>query len=224
MKDLSEYLNISIHDVISNAKIKDTAFEDRLWNKKKRTSINDYREYYSENIHYLERQDYYNLNHIQILSEFKKLNIGANILDYGCGTATLSFNAKTKRNDLNIFLADIPEAITKNYAKWRFDKYKLDYTWIDIPKNEKLLCKSKFDLIRCHDVFEHSFYPLIVIKFFFDHLKDEGLLSFDYLEIQKVHKETTIESQQYRKEFFDFINLNFKYIYSFKNKYVVKKK
>ncbi len=222
--DISKYLHVSKKVSLSRAIIKNTDFEENLWNAKKREKIDDYREYYSNNIHYLERQDYYNLNHLNILSEFRNLKHNANILDYGCGTAVLSFKAKKKRKDLNIFLADIPEAITKDYVFWRFKKYNLDFVWIDIPKNEKIVNSFKYDLIRCHDVLEHSFYPMEVIKYFYKNLKVDGYLSFDYLKSVKIEKEVTKESQNSREEFMNFINKNFKYIYSFRQKYVVQKK
>jgi len=209
---------------LSNALIKNTLNEKYLWNLKKRESIEDYREYYSKNIHYLERQDYYNLNHLNILTEFRNLRKNASILDYGCGTAVLSFYAKKKRKDLKIFLADIPEAITKHYVFWRFKKYKLDFKWIDIPKNEKIEDSYKFDLIRCHDVLEHSFYPMEVIKYFAKSLKDDGYLTFDYLKSDIIDKEVTQVSQDTREEFMNFVNLHFKFIYSLKEKYVVQKK
>ena len=224
LRDVSEYLKIPIQKTIINAEIKDTVNEEILWNEKERNNIDDYRDYYSKNIHYLERQDFYNLNHPKLLSEFRNLKKNANILDYGCGTAVLALDAKKTRKDLNIFLADIPEAITKKYVIWRFNKYNLAYQWIDIPKNENIDINNKFDLIRCHDVFEHCFYPLDVIKFFYQHLNYGGILSFDYLENQVIEKEVTKQSQRFRKEVLRFVELNFDYIYSFKNKYVVKKK
>lgn len=224
IEDISEYMHFSKKKSISLAKIKNTDFEDNLWNSKKRENIDDYREYYSQNIHYLERQDYYNLNHLNLLSEFRYLKTNANILDYGCGTAALSLKAKKKRIDLNLFLADIPEAITKDYVFWRFKKYNLDFVWIDIPKDEKITQPFRYDLIRCHDVLEHSFYPLKIIKYFYNNLKDDGYLSFDYIKSDKIEKEVTKESQDSRKEFMDFVNKKFEFIYSFRNKYVVKKK
>ena len=97
ISDISEYMHLSKEISVSRAVIKNTDFEEKLWNSKKREKIDDYREYYSNNTHYLERQDYYNLNHLKILSEFRNLKKNANILDYGCGTAVLSIQKKKKR-------------------------------------------------------------------------------------------------------------------------------
>ena len=223
LNDISNYLNISFEEILKRAKIKDTLTEEKIWNKKERKTIEDYRNYYSENKHYLERQDYYNLNHIPILREFRNLNINSNVLDYGCGTAYLAVEAKIKRLDLNIYLADISEALTKKFVFWRFKRKKLSFTWIDIPTNEELQINTSFDLIRCHDVFEHSFYPLKIIKFFHKKLNYNGYLSFDYLINDDLKKETTYESQQQRSEVINFVYNNFEILYKYKNKFVVKK-
>ena len=224
LTDIAEYLSLSVEKLLTRAKIKDTVSESILWNEKKRMSTDDYRDYYSKNIHYLERQDYYNLNHPRLLMEFRKLKKNAKILDYGCGTAMLAFNAKKTRNNLKIFLADIPEAVTKKYVFWRFKKHNLDFNWIDIPNNELIEKSFKFDLIRCHDVLEHSFHPLKVMKFFYNSLNNDGFITFDYLKSNRIEKEVTFESQKSREEVMNFVKLNFKIIYSYKNKYVVKKK
>ena len=73
LQDISEYLSIPINIIKKKAKIKNTYSENKLWNIKKRDSIEAYREYYSLNDHYLERQDYFNINHINLLNEFPNL-------------------------------------------------------------------------------------------------------------------------------------------------------
>ena len=77
LQDISEYLSIPIEIIKKKAKIKDTDSENELWNIKKRDSIESYREYYSLNDHYLERQDYFNINHIDLLNEFPNLKKNA---------------------------------------------------------------------------------------------------------------------------------------------------
>jgi len=60
VKDVAEYLKISRSEALQRARIKDTVGEDCLWNAYNRLSKEDYRDYYNKNIHYLERQDWYN--------------------------------------------------------------------------------------------------------------------------------------------------------------------
>jgi len=222
--DVATYLKLDINTLITRALVKNTENESLIWNKIKRKTINDYRDYYTENIHYVERQDLYNLNHLPILTEFKNLKLNANILDYGCGTAFLAYHAKLNRSDLNIYLADIPEAATKDFVLWRFNRKNIFFNWLDIPNDEDLDFNQNYDLIRCHDVFEHSFFPLKVINYFYNTLNNGGYLSFDYLKDLDFNKETTREAQEQREEVLKFVNLHFKIIYNYNNKYVVQKK
>jgi len=146
-----------------------------------------------------------------------------NILDYGCGTAYVFFKAKRKRCDINIHLADIPEAVTKEFAEWRFNKYKLEYNWYDIPKNEKLAYDTLFDYIRCHEVLEHTFHPDVVIEKFFSSLRLGGFLSFDFLKDTVCRKENTKQSQDLRDVTLKYVKKNCEIVYQKRATYLVRK-
>ena len=119
-----------------------------------------------------------------------------------------------KRKDLDIHLADIPEAITKNYAIYRFKKHGIRATWWDIPENEQLIgVKGNFDFIRCHDVFEHTFHPDVVMNTFVAMLKHGGVLSFDFMDDDGDYaKEKTKESMMLREKVLQTVRENFQII------------
>lgn len=220
-KDVSEYLKLDIHKVIKRARVKDTKQEDKLWNNLKPIDKEGYRLYYNKNIHYLERQDWYNRHYK--LSSLMKIPKNGNFLDYGCGTAFVAVKLVKKRNDINIYLADIKESLTKDFAKWRFKKNNIKINWFDIPNNEVINYKTKFDYIRCCDVLEHTFHPNIVVKGFYDSLVDGGILEFDFLFDPDAKKENTSEAQILRDETLNFIDENFIKIEQNGNRHLVRK-
>jgi 2-polyprenyl-3-methyl-5-hydroxy-6-metoxy-1,4-benzoquinol methylase len=124
------------------------------------------------------------------------------VMDYGCGTAHVLLQAARKRKDLDVYLVDIPEAITKDYAIWRFKKHGTRYTWLDIPENEQLIgVDGGLDFIRCHDVFEHTFHPDVVMNGFAAMLKLAGIVSFDFMDNDgDYNKEKTKQSMERREE------------------------
>ena len=121
LEDVSTYLGIERIEAIRRASVKDTPEESELWGALNRTTKKHYRDYYSKNIHYLERQDWY--NRFPDLGFLKMVPVNGKVMDYGCGTAHVFLQAAKKRKDLDIHLADIPEALTKNYAIYRFKKH-----------------------------------------------------------------------------------------------------
>ena len=212
LRDVSEFLGCSLKELLPKARLKDTPEEDKLWREKNRRTKQDYRDYYSKNIHYLERQDYYHRKaDMSFLYLIKERGF---LLDYGCGTGMIDFHAKLKRPDIKLFLVDIPEAITKEYCIWRLRKYGIDFKWYDIPYSEDIKFKEKYDFIRCRDVLEHTFHPLKVVKTFFDSLNVGGYLDVDFVFDPQCKKENTPEAQAAREKTLAFIENNFKVLYA----------
>ena len=212
LEDVCAYLDIDRIEAIRRASIKDTPEESALWEAINRTTKKHYRDYYSKNIHYIERQDWY--NRFPDLGFLKMVPAYGKIMDYGCGTAHVVLQAAKKRKDLDIHLADIPEAMTKDYAIYRFKKHGIKATWWDIPENEQLIgVKGNFDFIRCHNVFEHTFHPDVVMNTFVAMLKQGGVLSFDFIEDDGDYsKEKTKESMMLREKVFQTVRENFQII------------
>ena len=212
LEDVCTYLGIERIEAIRRASIKDTPEESALWGAINRTTKKHYRDYYSKNIHYIERQDWY--NRFPDLGFLKMVPTSGKVMDYGCGTAHVILQAAKKRKDLDIHLADIPEAITKNYAIYRFKKHGISATWWDIPENEQLIgVKGDFDFIRCHDVFEHTFHPDVVMKRFVAMLKHGGGLAFDFMDEDGDYaKEKTKESMMLREKVLQTVRENFQII------------
>lgn len=211
VRDVADYLEISRFEALRKARIKKSLEGESLWNEYERRTKDDYHDFYAKTVRYTVRQDWYNRNND--LSFLKLIPPFGNLLDYGCGTAYVAFKAKQKRPDIEILLADLPEAMTKKFAIWRLQRYNLEFKWFDIPKDEKVnFSDAKFDFIRCHDVFEHTFHPDVVINNFFKSLKHGGFLSFDFLEDPTCHRENTREAQELRDNVMEFVEKHFKLI------------
>lgn len=222
VKDVSEYLNIPVSVGLRQAKIKDSDSEDILWRQQERHDKADYRDYYSKNSHYLERQDWYNRS--CDLRFLRFIPFQGNMLDYGCGTAYVAFKAKRKRKDISLHIADIPEALTKDFTIWRLKKHGFEFSWYDIDKEENDKFPVKFDFIRCHDVLEHTFHPDRTIKNLFESLESGGVLSFDFLKDDEFRKENTREAQELRSETLRFVEDHFDIMKKKGHNYLVRKK
>ena len=173
LKDAAEYLDCTVDEILHRSRKKTNEPDlEPLWNKYQRNTEEDYRDFWAKCEYIIGRQEWYNY-HRRI--KFKRLipKYG-NYLDYGCGTAYVAFKLKKNRPDINIFLADIPEGITKRFVLWRMQKYDLDFEWYDIPKNEIVNFQCKFDFIRCFDVLEHTFHPYNTVKNLESYLKSNG--------------------------------------------------
>lgn len=211
LKDAAEYLGSSIDELIQRSeKITNEPNLEPLWKKYNRLNEEDYRDFWANCEYIIGRQEWYNHN---ISIEFKqKIPKYGNYLDYGCGTAYVAFKLKKKRPDINIFLADIPETISKQFTIWRLKKNNLNFKWYDIPKSEIVDFKSKFDFIRCYDVLEHVFHPLNTVKNLERHLKSRGYFLFTYLNDPEANLSNTIPGYAQRDKTFSFIKEKFQKI------------
>jgi len=221
VSQVAEYLGVEAKEVVRRARIKDTTEESKLWNDLNASTKADYRSYYAQNIHYLERQDWY--NRYKRVSFEKYIPWSGSYLDYGCGTAFVASRLHKKRADINIHLADIPEAMTVEFAKYRFDSQSAKYTWYSIPADEHIEFKEKFDFIRCCDVLEHTFHPDRVMENFYFSLKPNGIILFDFLLDPLAEKENTFEAQKLRDKTLDFVHDNFIIIKQKRAHYLVQK-
>ncbi|MFC1735593.1 class I SAM-dependent methyltransferase [Candidatus Hydrogenedentota bacterium] len=221
VRDVAEYQKISVIEAVKRARIKETPEEEKLWNEFDRQAKIDYRDYYARNPHYIERHDW--TNRAPNLSFLKHIPQSGAFLDYGCGTAYVAFRAKQKRCDISLHLADIPEAMTKDYAQWRLRKHNLSFAWHDIPLDEQIDFGAKFDFIRCHDVLEHTFHPDAVVGNFLASLKTGGILSFDFLVDSEFDKENTRESQALRERTLEIALAGTEVLEQHDNYYLVRK-
>lgn len=221
VRDVAEFLEISPREALDRARVKETPQEDVLWNERDRKDKEAYRDYYARNLHYLERQDWYNRN--ADMNFLKYVPSSGSMLDYGCGTAYVAFKAARVRGDIELNLADIPEAMTAEYARWRLDKYGISYEWFDIPEEEKIDYGKEFDFIRCSDVLEHTFHPDRVMENFHEYLKPGGALMFDFLRDVSCEKENTTEAQALRERTLAFVEENFEVIEKRGHHYLVRK-
>ena len=221
VSQVAEYLGLEPKEVIRRARIKDTSEESELWNYLNASTKAGYRSYYAQNIHYLERQDWYNRH--KRVSWVKYIPRSGNYLDYGCGTGFVASRVHKSRPDINIHLADIPEAMTVEFAKYRFDSQNAKYTWHSIPSDEYVDFIEKFDFIRCCDVLEHTFHPDRVMENFYLSLKPGGTILFDFLLDPLADKENTVQAQELRSKTLAFVHDNFIIIKQKRAQYLVQK-
>ncbi len=142
----------------------------------------------------------------------KKMN---SFLEFGCGTAPITtslfdFFHLSKR--MKIYISDI-QTLAFNYAAYKFRNCSNVIPLLLVPDNKFILnLSSNVDVITCISVFEHLNKPLDTIKTFYETLKPEGLLFFDYI-ISSGEGLDTMQSVRQRESVLDFIKENFKPIY-----------
>ncbi len=103
------------------------------------------------------------------------------ILEYGCGTADISFLAK-KCGAKEVHALDLPSK-TLDFAKFKLRRLltgsnKIKFIESSKDINKLNLKKDYYDIISAEDVFEHVKYPKKHAKKIYDALKDGGSLFF----------------------------------------------
>ncbi len=213
LKNLAQYKKTDIYSLIRRSQ--NTEGEQDLiplWNEYPREREEEYRDFWSKSDYLIGRQEWYN---IRFNIKFKKyIPKNGNFLDYGCGTALIAFRLLLKRPDVNLYLADIPETITKPFAIWRLIKYNIKYKWYDILIDEKVEFNQHFDLIRIFDVLEHTFHPFRTVKNLTKCLNPKGYFIFTYINDPEAYLTNTIPGYNQRLETLEYIKNNFEKITS----------
>lgn len=149
------------------------------------------------------------------------LQLGANVMDYGCcvGDFSILFN----KMGFNVFAIDLDNS-TFSFAKKRFFDRKMNISTVDINDQMELPnIEEKFDFIFCRDVLEHIVNPLAVLQFFYDHMQSNGYMYIstmnpgDEIYIGSEHLRNTIlmaKTEQYKNFFKErFMELDIKGLY-----------
>jgi len=111
-----------------------------------------------------------------ILENYNNLPI---IVDYGCGLANISLETARLKKNTKVFLVDI-DSIIQEFVRFRFNKYKVDFEFIEIKKNNLYPTLPKHNICIASEVMEHVMQPLLVYKNIFESLDNEGLLYGDF--------------------------------------------
>jgi len=80
---------------------------------------------------------------------------------------------------------------------------------INPDKKDNLPKEKKYNTIVCLTVFEHLNNPIDVVRSFFEHLEENGILVFDYIKGQAAGLDSQ-QSMAQRDDVLQFIERNFK--------------
>jgi len=154
--------------------------QDKRWSEKERTSESAIRDYYSSTDYFLLRQVYFrrkdSFHHV--LKYLKKKD--AALCEYGCGIApATSWLSQRLPSSVQFTGVDIP-CPTFEFAKWRNRKRK-NVEFISPPLGSHYPLTKNYDVILCHDVFEHLPNPYEVAEHLIAHLKAGGILMCDFV-------------------------------------------
>ena len=105
--------------------------------------------------------------YIEILKKYECKEV----VDYGCGIGQDSIIQA--QNNITATACDI-EGITYDFAKWRFNKYKLNIEALNI-KIDSFPLKKEYDAITCFEVLQHTPDPVSLINNFYTHIREGGL-------------------------------------------------
>lgn len=92
-------------------------------------------------------------------------------IDYGCGVAAYALDIAPLGFELT--LAEVPGKVF-DFARWRTRCHGYQFKEVEILDDAPL--KESYDLIICHDVFEHLPDPVKVARHLFQHLNPGGQL------------------------------------------------
>ncbi len=163
------------------------------WDKIKIKNEANITKFYSKTIWYIYDLTRYNIEY-KYMDRIKALRskfTGKKILDFGGGIGTVSIALALNGNEVDYY--DI-YGKTWEYAKWRFDKYKVNVNMFTEKMFDKL---GKYDAIIFYDVLEHIPYEKvkwILLKLIKEHIKEETEFiiatpsrNLDHPEIETTH-------------------------------------
>ena len=154
----------------------------------------------------------YILKHLQWL----KGNItNLTLLEFGCATAPVTASLyefyKTKPG-LKVYISDM-QTLAFHYAAYRVRHCSNVIPLLLTPENNfRLEPNDDLDAIFCIAVFEHLNNPMDTIKVFYETLRHNGLLFFDYVKSDGVGMDSK-HSKTQRNDVIDFINKNFELVH-----------
>jgi 2-polyprenyl-3-methyl-5-hydroxy-6-metoxy-1,4-benzoquinol methylase len=139
-----------------------------------------------ENIHLLLQSIWNNAKsaYLSFYPFLRYIPNNAHILEYGCGVAPLTEGLirYCPYKNLRFTIADIKQ-VNYLYARWKFaQRNHIRFVTINPAIYDNLPQNEMYDVIVCLAVFEHLPNPYEIVEVFYDHLKQGGVLIFDYIK------------------------------------------
>lgn len=154
---------------------------------------------------------YAKLRYLNFYSFLKYIPDNSHILEYGCGIAPITEGLirYCPYKNLKFTIADI-EQVNFFYARWKFaSKDYVNFITINSVAKSVLPPKEKYNAIICITVFEFLTNPLEIVKMLQGHLKEGGVLIFDYDKRSCIGLDTK-RGQAERKGALNYIEKNFR--------------
>lgn len=160
IKDISDFLNIDVSDVISNIN-NGLYLIKQEWEYKNPKSDYEIIQFYKNTVNYLydltqwhfDKRRVTDIELVKYMKNVKKDNSinTLKILDFGCGIGQNSY--LLAKEDFDVTIADL-DSKTLNFAEYRFKKHNVPYKIWKTDIEEKAP-EERYDVILAFDVFEH---------------------------------------------------------------------
>ena len=133
------------------------------------------------------------------------------VLDYGCSIA--DYGLIFAIAGYSVTLCDISSG-NINVGKWRFDKRRLSYNFIEVGLSNLYPKIEMMDLVIAGEVLEHIRNPKLVVENIYNGLRPDGYFwTSGYPvtdpEIGKNHPDHLVEAARMREEVLTFLEQNF---------------
>lgn len=134
------------------------------------------------------------------------------VLEFGCGSANTTSAIIQHRlkcfRKASFVISDIP-TLTFHYAGYKFRNCR-NVRPITLEKQNdfRLVTDKRFDVVFCCQVFEHLNDPVQTVKTFYNILKQNGILVFDYI-LSEAKGLDSMQGLAYRDDVLKFIGENY---------------
>ena len=153
-----------------------------LWERRPRTTEEDYRSFYAETTYFVLRQMYYHRNdcyHI-VAGSLRRVGRRGACCEYGGGVGPITAWLRPRFPDWHYTIVDLPAPVLE-FARWRFRSFPNVETKSSGLGGDLPLTRG-YDVITCFDVLEHVINPFAIVRHLVEHLNPGGTLHVNYIE------------------------------------------
>lgn len=177
MPDVLEYLKLSDTEAEKSARKARQEYQ-HLWQAAERKDEASYQHYWAETKHVMYFYPW--RERLQTWHWIDSLAPGPRILEYGCGTANLTYWLQRRYPSNRYSVADLATAASIDFVRFRFAGKPVEILQIGLGK-DGLPLQNQYDLIFCSNVLEHTVNPDEIVEHFFEHLAPGGILYLDFI-------------------------------------------